>query len=194
MQDSLIQAALDSVDCASTLTQRSQLADYAALLQQWNKKINLIGKSTEHDLWQRHIADAAQLISYLSTSEQRNIVDCGSGAGIPGIVMAILLTRYRLTLVESDQRKAAFLRQAISSLGLENVSVESSRLEHWRPDKPPSIIVARALAPIDKLLGWTEHLITPSTQYWLHKGERVDKELSAAKEKWLMTDSIFRVV
>lgn len=102
----------------------SPLAAYVSLLLKWNNTINLIGPATENDVWARHIDDSSQLVT-LIPSNATSLVDLGSGAGLPGMVIAILRPELQVTLVEQDQRKAAFLKEAKRTLGLRNVTVEA---------------------------------------------------------------------
>ena len=103
--------------------------DFVSLLVKWNKKINLVGKSTIHDVWERHVLDSAQLIKYIP-KETSIITDFGSGAGFPAIILSII-GGWEVHLVESDQRKCAFMREASSRLGL-NLHIHNDRIEKFK--------------------------------------------------------------
>lgn len=151
----------------------TSLEDFATLLLKWNKAINLVGKSTINDLWQRHIMDSAQLVSYLPDT-RCTVTDFGSGGGFPAIVLS-LLTNHRFHLIESDKRKAAFL-ETTKSLSHSNVTIHAQRIETLTPWET-NIITARALAPLSKLVSMVEKFIHKNTTCLFLKGKQVHDEL-----------------
>jgi 16S rRNA (guanine527-N7)-methyltransferase len=157
---------------------------YAALLTKWQRAVNLIGKSTAADIWERHFLDSAQLYPHLS--EKPGLIDFGSGAGFPGAVLAVLGAR-DVHLVESDSRKCAFLRELDRQLGL-GMTIHEDRIDHLAPWKASSL-TARALASLPKLLDMAEEFLTPETVILFPKGETVDQELTEALKGWNMTVS-----
>ena len=161
------------------------LSDYVALLLRWNARINLIGRATEADVWSRHIADSAQLLLH-RPEPCRDWVDLGAGAGLPGIVLAIITKscepRPTFTLVEADARKAAFLREAARALSLE-IDIQAVRIE--RLELPsPDVLSARALAPIATLLEFAEQIAGAHTCLLFPKGRSLDRELTDAERAW----------
>ncbi len=165
--------------------QTEQLQAYAALLRQWNPKINLVAPSTLATLEERHLADSAQLVPYLPSQQGLNILDVGSGAGLPGLVMAILCPQHRFTLAERDQRKAAFLHTATYSLGLTNVKVHAADV--MRLDNQYDIITARAWADLQGILTLTSPLLAEQGAWLLLKGKAVDTELRACETMFHLT-------
>lgn len=162
-----------------------KLDSYVALIQKWNKAINLISRSSEADIWQRHIADSAQLAQHLP-SGPRLWLDLGSGAGLPGIVLAIIAAEVapslRFELVEVDQRKATFLRQVSRELGL-NITVLTERIEALAP-RSANVVSARALAPLSDLCSFAErHLDADGIAIFL-KGAGAETEIEVAQKKW----------
>ena len=161
-----------------------KLSAFAALVDKWTSKINLISKQDRSDIWQRHIIDSAQL--YSLGLGQGNWVDLGSGGGFPAIVLAILdqdrENRFRFTLVESDIRKAVFLRTAIRELGL-SAEVVSDRIEKI-PSLHASVLSARALADLDTLLGFAERHLDEQGVALFPKGEQWEKEDETARQRW----------
>ncbi len=155
---------------------------YASLLAKWQRALNLIGKSTAADVWERHFLDSAQLYPLLS--EKAGLVDFGSGAGFPGAVLAAMGAR-DVHLVESDSRKCAFLREIDRQLAL-GMTIHESRIDHLTPWKASSV-TARALAPLPKLLDMAEDFLEPETVILFPKGESVDQELTEALKGWNMT-------
>lgn len=160
---------------------RALLDRYVALLLEANERQNLIAKSTEAEIWARHIADSAQL-ARLASRPDSSWVDVGSGAGLPGLVIAIL-TEGPVTLVEPRKLRADFLQHAADALGLRpRVKVACAKAE--RLSGKYDVITARAVAPAEVLLGISQHLSTDKTLWLLPKGKSAQSELDAAKRAW----------
>lgn len=178
--------SLDADACAKLLgvsrETQGRLETYVALLRSWNPRINLVSAESLRDVWRRHILDSGQLFRHLPSSA-RNLVDLGSGAGLPGLVLAILGAP-DVHLVESDQRKAAFLREAARVTGTA-VTVHGTRSENVAAF-PADVITARALAPLPKLLEMAAPFIGPTTVCLFLKGGDVGDELTAAQQQWIM--------
>lgn len=160
-----------------------RLKVYVALLERWQPKINLVGPSTLRSVWRRHMFDSAQLHPLLPEN-CRTLLDMGSGAGFPGLVLAILGVP-EVHLVESDTRKCAFLREAVRQVGLD-VSIHAVRLEALRLPSPVHAISARALGPLADLLAHAERFLGPATVCVFPKGRNVDVELTATQQSWSM--------
>jgi len=162
-----------------------KLAAFVALLERWNRRINLISQASLVNVWTRHVEDSLQLLD-LAPPEAMSWIDLGSGGGFPAIPVAIVAAETRqalhLTLVESDARKAAFLSTAGRELGL-SITVELRRIETL-PAHPFDVISARALAPLPRLLTLAERFIGPSTVLMFLKGAGLDSELTAAEAAW----------
>ena len=148
--------------------------EYLALLEKWQRRINLVANSTMVDVWQRHVLDSAQLIKFYPPNTKK-ILDVGSGAGFPGLVLAIM-GNVEVDLVESDQRKAVFLSTVIRSLGLP-AKVHNQRVETL-PNFSPDVITARAVAPVSKLMELIENQISLDTVCLFLKGASVQDELT----------------
>jgi len=147
---------------------------YLTLLEKWQRRINLVANSTLADAWQRHILDSGQLVDYYPP-QTRHILDVGSGAGFPGLVLSIM-GGVTVDLVESDQRKAVFLSTVIRELGLP-AKVHNQRIENM-PKLYPDVITARALAPVPKLLNLIETQLSSSCVCLFLKGASVEDELT----------------
>ena len=162
----------------------ARLEAYVDLLRRWQRRRNLIGRGTEPDIWRRHILDCGQLAAHLPAGTGR-IVDLGSGAGLPGIVLAIL-TGARTVLVESDAAKAAFLAEAVRLTGAP-CEIRRARIEALEP-WPVDAIAARALAPLPRLLGLAAPFaaLTPDRPpvCVFPKGARWREELTDAALTW----------
>ena len=192
-----------------------RLKTYEKLLRQWQKAVNLVAPATLADVWHRHFADSAQLLP-LAPPGPNHWIDLGSGGGFPGLVIAILLTDSpssrprgegtdvprggdgtpeavppsRVTLIESDARKAAFLREVTRQTAIPAgvaVDILSTRVESARikvNGSLPRVICARALAPLDRLLELAAPLSPPGTTGLYLKGKTVAQELRAAEKMW----------
>ncbi|MBM3502640.1 MAG: 16S rRNA (guanine(527)-N(7))-methyltransferase RsmG [Alphaproteobacteria bacterium] len=151
-----------------------RLSAYVELLIRWQKKINLVSHNSLDDIWGRHIFDSAQLLDHV---ESGDVIDLGTGAGFPGLVLSIMGVT-GMSLVESDGRKCVFLREAIRVTG-SDAKVLESRVE-LLDIPPPKLIVSRAFAPLERLLRLAERLIGPATRLVLLKGQGVEYEISMA--------------
>lgn len=163
-----------------------RLVRYVALLRRWQPAQNLVSPATLDAVWSRHIADCAQLVALFP--DIITWVDLGSGAGLPGLITAILLADRpgaKVVCVESNQRKCAFLRAAIRETGAA-AEVRDGRIEsvlkQW--DAPVQMISARALASFSKLLDLSERLLSRGVTAAFHKGEDFEAELHEASQSW----------
>ncbi|MCG8503391.1 MAG: 16S rRNA (guanine(527)-N(7))-methyltransferase RsmG [Sphingomonadales bacterium] len=180
----------DPDDFARTLDVSRETLDrlkcYAALLEKWQARINLVANSTLPELWRRHFLDSAQLLPLVRATGAEPVetwLDLGSGAGFPGLVLAIMGAG-EVHLAESDQRKGAFLRQVIRETGA-NAVVHTARIEALTPRRP-DVITARALAPLDRLLPLAARHMRKESEIWLLKGQHVEEELTQASISWNM--------
>jgi 16S rRNA (guanine527-N7)-methyltransferase len=157
------------------------LERYESLLRAEAAKQNLISSSTLQSLWQRHILDSAQLVKFAPSTDTR-WVDIGSGAGLPGLVIAILVDGPVL-LVEPRRLRAEFLARAVTELGLETrVRIAPTKVE--RVSETFDTITARAVADLDKLLKISTHLSTRKSLWVLPKGRSAESELAEARRNW----------
>jgi len=177
------EAFFATIDVSRETKERLQI--YADLLKKWNSAINLVAPSTLEGLWHRHFLDSAQ-IHKIAPQVLGHWCDLGSGGGFPGAVSAILALEHdpdrKTTCIESDQRKATFLRTVARETGA-NIVVLSERIEGALP-QGADIVSARALAPLSKLLGYSKrHLSNDGTCLFL-KGANYHPEVKEALENW----------
>ena len=157
---------------------QDRLEIYVDLLKRWQKSINLVSSATLDDVWRRHILDSGQIFRLLS-DPRGQVMDIGSGAGLPGLILAIMgagSAEKPVMLVESDERKCAFLAVAARQCGIK-VKIRNARLEHLDPIFPDTI-TARAMAPLERLLAWTAQQHHPGLECLFLKGERVEEEMT----------------
>lgn len=164
---------------------REALNDFAVLMEKWSKSINLVAPTTTNSTWSRHILDSAQ-ISGLFEDEAEHWCDLGTGGGLPGLVVSILRKERhpdtKFTLVESDRRKASFLKVAVARYDL-NARILAERIESTIAQRA-DVVSARALAPLDRLLSYVHRHSKEGTVALLHKGRTHRQEIEDAKTKW----------
>ncbi|HEX3575968.1 MAG TPA: 16S rRNA (guanine(527)-N(7))-methyltransferase RsmG [Rhodopila sp.] len=160
----------------------ARLRAFADLLLRWNTALNLIAAKDAEVVWARHIADSLQLVPLMPAGITR-AVDLGSGGGFPGLVLAIA-TGVTFDLIESDRRKASFLRTAVLQTGAP-ATVHNVRIED-APVPAAPLVTARALAPLPRLLPLAARLLTPEGVCLFLKGAKVEEELAAAEPGWTM--------
>jgi 16S rRNA (guanine527-N7)-methyltransferase len=156
-----------------------RLTSYVELIEKWQKTINLIGSLTIPEIWLRHVIDSAQLFAFMNG--QQKIVDLGSGAGFPGLVLAIMGNE-QVTLVESDGRKAVFLKEA-ARVTHAPVIIEAKRVDAIDLNSF-SFITARGFAPIPALLRTLQPTLNTNHKLLLLKGKRYFEEIQEARRAW----------
>ena len=166
--------------------QLEQLSAYAELLQRWQKRINLVSNTTLADPWRRHMLDSAQIAPLLPVGALR-VADIGSGAGFPGLVLAVLRPDIELNSIESDGRKSSFQREAARIMGLENILFHVKRIEAVSIP-PVDVVTARALTSLSGLLGMALRLLKPDGLCLFPKGQQVASELTQARKIWTMSE------
>jgi len=167
------------------MNSKEKFARYAELLRDWSNKMNLVAPSTLSDIENRHFADSAQLADVLP--KDVNVIDLGSGAGFPGVVLAIL--GWHVTCIESIGKKVAFLNAVRSELKLDNLEVYHGRVENFFPafftknaKKAGNFVVtARAFAPLVKILDYVRGI---NCRLFLLKGREIESEIAVAKAKY----------
>ena len=177
---------LPGLDVSRETSEKLQL--FADLLRRWTRKINLISPKTVDEIWDRHIVDSAQI--YALAPNSYNIwTDLGSGGGLPGIVCAAIASerspKSLFTLIESDQRKATFLRAAVRELDL-NAKVIVARIETAFP-QVADVVSARGLTGLPQLLPFLQRHLSPDGQAILHKGRRHQEETIEARKSWVFS-------
>jgi len=161
----------------------ARLERYVAMLREWQQRLNLVASSTLDDPWRRHVLDSAQLHRLLPAGA-RTLVDVGSGAGFPGLVLA-MMGGPAVTLVEARKKKCDFL-EAVAAATATPVTVRWARAESLAGERY-DVVTARAVAPLAELLALSRNLAAPATTYLFLKGERAERELTEARAHWMMT-------
>ena len=166
------------------VSRETSVERFGAILVAESENQNLIARSTLESLWARHLTDSAQLVPHAAEAGAGAWLDVGSGAGLPGLVVA-LLTERPIVLVEPRAKRVVFLREAADQLGLsDRVTVIGSKVESYRPAAPVAVVSARAVAELSALMLSTVHCTDSSTVWLLPKGRSAQSEVDAARAKW----------
>ena len=158
---------------------QSALLAYLALLEKWNRTHNLTAILDPERMITHHLLDSLAVLPHLPSKPGLRVADVGSGAGLPGIPFAICRRAWRLTLIEANRKKGAFLRQAAIELALENVEVVSERVESYRPAQPFDVAISRALSSLASFAAQARHLVAPCGRLAAMKGAYPREEIEA---------------
>lgn len=156
------------------------LERYADLLKKWQKRFNLVSQKTLNDLWRRHFLDSAQLLPLIS-QEQAPVIDMGSGAGFPGLVISIM-EKMSVQLIESDANKTEFMRQVIRETQAD-ATLHRTRIEQYTGPKATTV-VSRACAPVSRLLDYASGICSTNARLLFLKGRNWQSELTESQMKW----------
>jgi 16S rRNA (guanine527-N7)-methyltransferase len=160
-----------------------KLSLYVDLLIKWQGHINLVSPGSLKDVWRRHVFDSIQILSHVS-GDQASLLDLGSGAGFPGLVLSILGVE-SVVLVESNQKKCSFLKEVVRQTGC-GASVFAGRAEEYPVLKLANYITSRALAPLEALLSMSHPLLADGGRCLFLKGESYEQELTRSQKRWSM--------
>lgn len=183
---SQLRAGLAALDVDAD-THADALLAYLALLLRWNKTYNLTAIRDPSQMVTLHLLDSLAMHRYVANLH--NLADLGTGAGLPGIPLAIVYPQLRVTLVESNGKKARFMREALRQLGLANARVAESRIEALDEPGAYAAITARALATMPLILQLGGHLLAPEGVLLAMKGAYPDDEIAALPAGWQLQDS-----
>ena len=167
----LLERGLDALPFAVSPEQRAQLAQYLTLLNRWNAVHNLTAVRDPLQQVPRHVLDCLAVVPYLE--DAHTLADIGSGAGLPALLLAVMRPQLAVLAVESNGKKAAFIRQAVTALQLPNVQVAAQRAEDWR-GAPQDIIISRALTSATAFVQMTAHFGGAHSRWLLMKGREAE--------------------
>ena len=157
---------------------RQRLLAYLALLDKWNRTHNLTAIRDERRMVSHHLLDSLAVLPRLPQQPGLRLLDVGSGGGLPGIPLAVARPDWRVTLLDSNRKKCAFLRQAAAELGLANVEVVASRAEAYAPAQGFDVVIARALSETGRFAEATRHLLAPGGRLVAMKAANPERELA----------------
>lgn len=178
----LLDEGIAALGLEFSLKQRQQLLDYVALLGKWNAVYNLTAIRDPRQMVIQHILDSLAIVPHLARVDGAQVLDVGSGGGLPGVVLAIVEPRWQVTLNDIVQKKSAFQTQVKGSLGLANLSVVNGRVEVLWPNAEGArgfdIVVSRAFADLVDFVTWARGALAPQGRLWAMKGVRPDEEIA----------------
>jgi len=159
----------------------ARLSAYLALLGRWNRAYNLTAVRDPADMVTRHVLDSLAVLPHLGAG---TLLDVGSGAGLPGLVLALARPELEVTLLDSSLKKTRFLRQALAELAVANARVAQARMQEYRPPRSFDMVISRALGRLADLYRDARHLVAPGGRLLFMKGTRPDDELAVLDDAW----------
>ncbi len=171
----LLERGLSDLGLETSASQRAALLSYLELMQRWNRQINLTAVREPLEMVTRHLLDSLSVAPWVV---QNPMLDIGSGAGLPGIPLAILYPEQEWHLLDSGGKRVGFMREASRQLGLRNVEVSQGRVENFRPQQRFAAAIARAFASLGEIADNARHLLLPHGYLWAMKGRYPDVELA----------------
>jgi len=181
-EQTLLDEGIAQLRLGLSAAQHLQLFKYGQLIQKWNRVYNLTAIRNNRELITHHLLDSLAVLPEISFALQATpspeVLDVGAGAGLPGLVLAIAQPNWHITLIDTVQKKAAFMQQAIASLGLHNAQAVHGRVEEHQSAQPYDLICSRAFSSIDNFIALSHHLLAPNGQFAALKGRvEVDNEV-----------------
>lgn len=179
----MLQSGADEMGIAISPEQKRQLCEYVNLLVKWNKVYNLTAVRDPEDMISRHILDSLSILPYVAerVAPGEHFLDVGSGPGLPGIPLAIMLPDRRVSTLDCVGKKTRFQVQACTALGLENVTVLNERVEKWQPEELYDVVMSRAFSSMKDMMTGTDHLLKADGKWLAMKGIHPENELAELK-------------
>ena len=181
-----LQQGMQQLELAASPQQVQQLLDYLLLLQKWNKAYNLTAIREPDAMVTRHLLDSLALLPHIG---DQGLLDVGSGAGLPGIPLAIMKPGLAVDSLDSNGKKIRFQFQVKTALGLDNLSLHQHRVEAYQPASLSRQLVSRAFASLKDFLGWTDHLAAADARWFAMKGQFPVQELEELPKKFTLEAS-----
>ena len=172
----LLHSAAEEIGISLSNTQVSQLIGYVDLMEKWNRAFNLTAVRRRTELFSRHIVESLAVQPYIQGEKW---ADIGTGAGLPGVPLAISEPDKPFVLLDSNGKKTRFLLEVKRALGLSNIEVETARVENWQPAQYPDAVITRAFADLATTIGRTEHILHNHGMLFAMKTEAAAEEVGA---------------
>ena len=183
----LLCAGMEQLGLAATAEQVDLLLAFVSLIEKWNKAYNLTAIRNRDEILRLHILDSLSILPYITGQK---IIDVGTGAGLPGIPLAIFLPDVQFTLLDSNSKKTRFVQQVVLELKLSNVEVVHSRAENLHRDGEYDAVLSRAFASLNDIKNLTEHLLQPEGVLIAMKGQVPEAELKKIKQKYTVNSIV----
>mgnify|MGYP000397292103 CR=1 FL=1 len=177
----ILVTGLADLDIEATEVQVDLLLDFVCLIEKWNKAYNLTAIRKREEVLRLHILDSLAVLPFVTG---KNIIDVGTGAGLPGIPLAIFMPEVQFTLLDSNAKKTRFVRQAVMELKLKNVVVEHCRVEELKKAGQFDAVLSRAFASLHDIMQWTDYLLKQTGVLIAMKGQEPVKELEGLGRKY----------
>jgi len=184
-----LQVGLQQMGLSIAPSVQGQLVQYLEHLQKWNKVHNLTAVRDPRQMVARHLLDSLSILPHI---KGKRLLDIGTGAGLPGIPLALVRPDLQVALLDSNQKKTRFLVQTCASLGLENVEIIQNRIEKFQPDEKFDTLVSRAFASLKEFIEGTAHLSHPNIRWLAMKGRRPTEELAALPD-FVQVESVIKL-
>lgn len=181
-------SGLDALKLELDSTQQQKLLDYVALIAKWNKVYNLTAVRAPEAMITQHLVDSLMVLPHLK--DVARLIDIGSGAGLPGIPLAIARPQWQICLLDSSHKKTTFLRQACLELGLTNVEIACERVEHFKPQEKYDAVISRAFAEISEFARLSAHLLAKGGKLYAMKGIYPHEELGRLPQQFRLQETI----
>ena len=178
----ILTSGLEALSLELSDTQQQQLVDYVVMIDKWNKAYNLTSVRDPKQMMVKHILDSLAIVPHLSASAGENIIDVGTGPGLPGMPLAIAFPNKSFTLLDSLGKRVRFMTQCVHTLKLTNVTPVQSRVEEHNSEKPYDIVLSRAFASLKDMLHWCEHLVDSDGQFLALKGQFPQEEIDEVSD------------
>ena len=182
----ILASGLEALSLDLTDNQQHQLVEFVLLIDKWNKAYNLTSVRCPKQMMVKHILDSLAIVPHL-TGE--NIIDVGTGPGLPGMPLAIAFPDKTFTLLDSLGKRVRFMTQCVHTLKLTNVTPVNSRVENHVGDKPYDIVLSRAFASLKDMLHWCEHLVDSDGQFLALKGQFPQSEIDEVSDHFQVVNT-----
>ncbi len=178
----VLESGLDALCIKLTKEQQDKIINYLIILSKWNSVYNLTAIRDPKEMMTHHVLDSLSAVP--AFTEAQNVLDVGSGGGLPGMILAICYPDKKISMIDTVSKKTAFLNQAKAELGLNNVTVYSARVESLQVNQPFDVITSRAFSELNNFVNWSQHLLAEGGRFIAMKGVHPQGEMERLPEGW----------
>lgn len=178
----VLESGLDALCIKLTKEQQDMIINYLIILSKWNSVYNLTAIRDPKEMMTHHVLDSLSAVP--AFTEAQNVLDVGSGGGLPGMILAICYPDKKISMIDTVSKKTAFLNQAKAELGLNNVTVYSARVESLQVNQPFDVITSRAFSELNNFVNWSQHLLAEGGRFIAMKGVHPQGEMERLPEGW----------
>jgi 16S rRNA (guanine527-N7)-methyltransferase len=182
----VLESGLDALCIKLTKEQQDKIIKYLIILSKWNSVYNLTAIRDPKEMMTHHVLDSLSAVP--AFTEAQNVLDVGSGGGLPGMILAICYPDKKISMIDTVSKKTAFLNQAKAELGLNNVTVYSARVESLQVNQPFDVITSRAFSELNNFVNWSQHLLAEGGRFIAMKGVHPQGEMERLPEGWEVKD------